>query len=115
MPKRTTRESDSTDLPSDIRERVVQDFGADQADTVYRQLLERIPEGLANGTRPRHLRCILYLAKGDRGQLERYIEMCLEDTRDVMLGAEYEIGSRSGLVRKRDFGKPFDQSPLQFE
>src|SRR6186997_292536 len=113
MAQRETWESDPTEVPNDIRERVVKDFGADQADAVYRHLLDRIPEGLANGIRPRHLRCILYLAKGDRIQLDRYIEMCLEDTRDVMLNAEYETGPRLGLTRKRDFGKPFAQSELR--
>jgi hypothetical protein len=98
------------DLPSDIRERVVADFGAEQADAIYRELLERIPDGLPNGTRPRHLRCILYLAKGDRALLDRYITLCLEDTRDVMVAAEYQTGPRMGLVRKRDFSKPFDQA-----
>ena len=50
-----------------------------------RYLLSRIPDGLANGTRPRHLRCILYLAKGGRNQLEEWIKLCVQDTRDVML------------------------------
>ena len=74
--------------------------------------VNRIPAGLANGTRPRHLRCILYLAKGDKTKLERYIEMCLADTRDVMLSAEYETDSNSRLVRKRDFAKPFSKSQI---
>lgn len=107
MAKRTTQ---AGNIPSDIRERVVADFGAEQADAIYRYLLDRIPDGLPNGTRPRHLRCILYLAQGDRALLDRYIALCLEDTRDVMVAAEYETGPRLGLVRKRDFGKPFDQA-----
>jgi hypothetical protein len=110
MAKRTTQPND---IPSDIRERVVADFGADQADAIYRELLDRIPDGLPNGTRPRHLRCILYLAQGDRALLERYIALCLEDTRDVMLAAEYDTGPRMGLVRKRNFAKPFDQALRQ--
>jgi hypothetical protein len=44
--------------------------------------------------------------------LDRYIEMCLQDTRDVMLQAEYETDSGSRLVRKRDFAKPFDEADL---
>jgi hypothetical protein len=61
----------------------------------------------SNGTRPRHLRCILYLARGDEDRLAQYIALCLQDTRDVMLAAEYETDSKSKLVRKRDFTKPF--------
>lgn len=99
-------------MPADIRQRVAADFGPEQADGIYRHLLDRIPEGLPNGTRPRHLRCILFLAKGDRVLLDRYIEMCRQDTRDVMLNAEYEAGLNSELVRVRDFARPFDQAQI---
>src|SRR5262245_14498868 len=113
MGKPTSRKGESDEVPDDIRQRVINDFGPERADDVYRYLLDCIPDGLPNGTRPRHLRCILYLAKGDRTLLDRYIEMCLQDTRDVMLQAEYETGSASGLGRVRDFGEPFDRSELQ--
>jgi hypothetical protein len=106
----TSRGSEPDDLPGDIRRRVVEDFGPDCADEVCLDLLGRIPDGLANGTRPRHLRCILHLAKGDRALLDHYIELCLQDTRDVMLQAEYETDPASGLVRLRDFGEPFDRN-----
>jgi hypothetical protein len=92
-------------VPDDIRQRVVDDFGPERADEVYRHLLARIPPGLANGTRPRHLRCILYLANGDRARLDQFIELCLQDTRDVMLQAEYKTQG-SKLVRLRDFNHP---------
>ena len=101
------------EVPNDIRQRVIADFGPDLADDIYRYLLDRIPAGLPNGTRPRHLRCVLYLAKGDRALLDRYIEMCLQDTRDVMINAEYETDSNARFVRVRDFGKPFDRSQIQ--
>jgi hypothetical protein len=104
------QEGDPGGVPGDIRQRVTEDFGPERADEVYRYLLDRIPDGLPNGTRPRHLRCILSLARGDRAALDRYVELCLQDTRDVMLEAEYETRPGSGLVRVRDFGEPFDQS-----
>jgi hypothetical protein len=103
----------SSAVPNDIRQRVIADFGPELGDDIYRYLLDRIPNGLPNGTRPRHLRCILYLAKGDRTLLDRYIEMCLQDTRDVMLNAEYEADSNARFVRVRDFGKPFNRSQIQ--
>ena len=112
MAKPASGKSESDELPDDIRQRVIHDFGPELADDVYRYLLDRIPDGLPNGTRPRHLRCILYLAKGDRTMLDRYIEMCLQDTRDVMLQAEYEMESAAGFVRVRDLGKPFGQSQI---
>jgi hypothetical protein len=113
MDSSTDRVSEPGGVPDDIRQRVIEDFGPERAAEIYRSLLARIPDGLPNGTRPRHLRCILYLAKGDRTLLDDYIELCLEDTRDVMLQAEYETGSRGGLVRVRDFGEPFDRSRIQ--
>ena len=112
MAKRINRNSELPGIPDDIRQRVVEDFGSEAADSVYRYLLDRIPDGLPNGTRLRHLRCILYLAKGDRTLLDRYIEMCLQDTRDVMLSAEYETDLNARFVRVRDFGKPFDRSRI---
>jgi hypothetical protein len=112
MSQPQSRTSKSSEIPSDIRERVTDDFGPEEAEQIYRDLLNRIPDGLANGKRPRHLRCILYLAKGDKTQLEHYIEMCLADTRDVMLSAEYETDSNSRLVRKRDFAKPFGRAQI---
>jgi hypothetical protein len=112
MTEPKSRQIKSNEVPNDIRQRVIEDFGPDLADDIYRYLLDRIPDGLPNGSRPRHLRCILYLAKGEKALLDRYIEMCLRDTRDVMLHAEYETDLDSRLVRRRDFGKPFDQSQI---
>jgi hypothetical protein len=103
----------SDEIPADIRQRVINDFGLEHADKVYEHLLDRIPDGLANGTRPRHLRCILFLAKGDRKMLDRFIDMCLLDTRDVMLQAEYDTDAQMRYIRKRDFAKPFNQSELK--
>lgn len=101
----------SEEISADIKNRVAEDFGEESADEIFESLLARIPPGLPNGTRPRHLRCILYLARGDRQRLEHYIELCLQDTRDVMLNAEYETEGED-LVRKRDFSQPFDKSEL---
>ena len=109
MAKPTKPSVDLDEVPDDVRRRVIEDFGADLAEDIYRHLLDRIPAGLPNGTRPRHLRCILHLAKGDRASLDHYIEMCLQDPRDVMLNAEYELRPGSD-VRVRDFGKAFDQA-----
>ena len=113
MTEPKNQKSKSNEVPNDIRQRVIADFGPELADDIYRYLLDRIPAGLPNGTRPRHLRCVLYLAKGDRALLDRYIEMCLQDTRDVMINAEYETDSNARFVRVRDFGKPFDRSHIQ--
>jgi hypothetical protein len=108
----TNPTSQPDELPADIRERAFSDFGPSAGAEIYHHLLERIPDGLPNGTRPRHLRCILYLARGDRARLETYIQMCLEDTRDVMLAAEYEKTETANPTRKRDFARPFENAEL---
>lgn len=113
MTKPTVRETHLDELPGDIRQRVAVDFGTEQADEIYCYLLDRIPEGLPNGTRPRHLRCILHLAQGDQQKLDEYIEMCLLDPRDVMSLAEYKIDNIDDYIRTRDFSAPFDQSVIQ--
>ena len=100
-------------LPADIRQRVVDDFGEERAADVYDHLLANVPEGLPNGTRPRHLRCILFLATGHMKQLDDYLKMCLCDTRDVMLAAEYESVPGGDLKRVRDFSRPFNDSEIQ--
>ncbi|MCA9213209.1 MAG: hypothetical protein KDB27_09100 [Planctomycetales bacterium] len=46
-------------------------------------------------------------------QLDRYIDLCLFDTRDVMLAAEYETVAGSELSRRRDFSKPFANSEIE--
>lgn len=113
MTRSPQQDATSDEIPADIRQRVVADFGPKIADDIYEYLLDRIPDGLANGTRPRHLRCILYLAKGDRKLLDQYIDLCLSDTRDVMLQAEYDTDAKLRSVRRRDFAKPFNQSELK--
>jgi hypothetical protein len=112
MTKPTQQKTKSKEVRDDIRQRVIDDFGPEEGEGIYRYLLARIPDGLPNGTRPRHLRCILYLAKGDKALLDKWIEMCLQDTRDVMLYAEYEPDSAGELVRKRDFGQPFGRESI---
>ena len=113
MKNSTSNRSDPNEIPADIRERVLRDFGPEQGEEIYRYLLEKIRDGLPNGTRPRHLRGILSLAKGDREMLEKSIELCLMDPRDLIVAAEYEMRSPDDYVRLRDFAKPFDQADFQ--
>ncbi len=58
----------------------------------------------------RVIRCILFLAKGDLKELNKFIELAISDTRDVMFWAEYEILAESNNYRRvRDFNKTFDK------
>jgi len=100
-----------TSIPPDILEHVKDDFGRDAACDTYRYLLTKVPDGLPNGTRPRHLRCILFLAEGDRARLDEYIQMCHRDPRDLILEAEYAMVDEK-LVQVRDFNRPFPEATV---
>lgn len=58
----------------------------------------------------RVIRCILFLAKGNMTDLNKYIETATFDSRDVMLRAEYEkLSGEFNYKRLRDFNKTFDE------
>lgn len=58
----------------------------------------------------RVIRCIIFLAKGNLIDLNKYIETATFDTRDVILWAEYEkLGGGLNYKRLRDFNKTFDE------
>lgn len=58
----------------------------------------------------RIIRCIVFLAKGNLTDLNKYIQMAITDTRDVILWAEYEIITEEENPQKvRDFNKTFDK------
>lgn len=59
----------------------------------------------------RIIRCIIFLAKGNLTDLDKYIEKATYDTRDVMLWAEYEkFNGYLNYKRLRDFNKAFEES-----
>lgn len=98
---RDTANPKASGLPVDVYERILADFGKNSASEVIELLNKRIT-GAGNGRRERHLRCIVFLARGDHERLMTYIRMTESDPRDVMVAAEYE-----GNVRVRDFDQPF--------
>jgi hypothetical protein len=58
----------------------------------------------------RVIRCIIFLAKGNLADLNKYIEAATFDTRDVMLWAEYEkLSGDLNFKRLRDFNNTFDE------
>ena len=97
-----------SEIPHDVHVRIEHDFRQNLVELVCTRLLEKIPDNLPNGTLERHLRCVVYLAKGDFAKLNSAIELCLQDTRDVMMAAEYETDEAGNLVRKRNFMLPMD-------
>jgi hypothetical protein len=58
----------------------------------------------------RVIRCIVFLAKGNLEDLNKYIKVATFDTRDVMLWAAYEkLDAEFSFKRLRDFNKTFEE------
>jgi len=96
------------ELPEDILQRISADFGSEVTPGVLSRLAGFIGQlADARGEPPdaRILRCVVYIAAGDRKRLEEACRLALTDTRDVMYQAEYDAGDRQ--VRRLD--QPFLQ------
>jgi galactose-1-phosphate uridylyltransferase len=93
----------------DIIERINSDFGenASKATTMLLDAINKVDYLKTD----RIIRCIIYLAKGNLTELDKYIETATFDTRDVMLWAEYEgLKENENPKRVRDFNKTFTES-----
>jgi hypothetical protein len=93
---------------NDIITRINTDFGEDatEANSMLMDAIKKV-EYLKTD---RVIRCIVFLAKGDLTNLNKYIEVAIVDTRDVMLWAEYEeLGEDFNYKRLRDFNKTFEE------
>lgn len=92
----------------DIIARIKADFGSD-ANEAMRMLSAAIISADYLKT-DRVIRCIVFLAKGNLIDLNKYIEIAIFDTRDVMLCAEYEkLNGDLNYKRLRDFNKAFEK------
>lgn len=94
-------------LPDDIRQKLLDDFGAVEAASVQAELQRfaetfRATEG--NPPSDRLLRSIVHLAQGKPVALSGHIRSALLDWRDVIQDAE----SARGDARMRDFTRPFE-------
>jgi hypothetical protein len=93
----------------DIKARIQTDFG-ENAITATTMLIDAINKVDYLKT-DRVIRCIIFLAKGNLTDLNKYIETATFDTRDVMLWAEYEgLKENENPKRVRDFNKTFTES-----
>jgi len=98
----------------DITQRIYTDFG-ETADKATKKLLEAITKTDDLKT-DRVIRCIIYLAKGNLTDLNKYIESANTDSRDVMLWAEYTGITESKIPKRvRDFNKTFDKCSQNVE
>lgn len=92
----------------DIIKRINADFG-EQSNQATKTLVDAVARVDYLKTE-RIIRCILYLAKGDMTNLNKYIDTAIFDPRDVMLWAEYEkLNSDFKYKRLRDFNKTFEE------
>jgi hypothetical protein len=92
----------------DINSRIRTDFGenASRAMTLLIDAINKVDYLKTD----RVIRCIIFLAKGNLTDLNKYIETATFDTRDVMLWAEYEkLSGDLSYKRLRDFNKTFDE------
>ena len=93
----------------DINARIRTDFGenSSKATTMLLDAINKV-EYLKTD---RIIRCIIFLAKGNLTDLNKYIETATFDTRDVMLWAEYEgLKENEKPKRVRNFNKTFTES-----
>lgn len=93
----------------DIITRINSDFG-ENASKATSLLLDAI-NNVDYLKTDRVIRCIIFLARGNLTDLDKYIETATYDTRDVMLWAEYEgLKENEKPKRVRDFNKTFEES-----
>jgi hypothetical protein len=92
----------------DIIARINTDFGesANKATTMLTDAITKVDYLKTD----RVIRCIIFLAKGNLTELNKYIETATYDTRDVMLWAEYDrLKENENPRRVRDFNKTFPE------
>ena len=93
----------------DITRKINTDFGeySDNAFETLKSAVEKI-EYLKTD---RVIRCIIFLSEGNIDDLNKFIETATNDTRDIMLWAEYEkINNDTNFKRIRDFNNTFEES-----
>ncbi len=105
-PPPVVRVRTADELPEDILQRIAEDFGSGDAPGVLARLAGFIGQlADARGEPPdaRILRCVVYIAAGDRRKLEEACRLALTDSRDVLYQAEYDADDR----RVRHLDQPF--------
>ncbi|HTL49674.1 MAG TPA: hypothetical protein VL219_03365 [Steroidobacteraceae bacterium] len=95
------------DLPEDIEMMIGADFGIAEAPGVAMRLagfVGQYADRYKEAPDARTLRCIVFLAGGDRRKLEDACRLALDDMRSLVMQAEYDESDR----RVRDFNEPFE-------
>jgi hypothetical protein len=105
--RRAIRVRNADDLPEDIQQKIVSDFGIDETPGVLSRLagfIGQLADTYGEAPDARILRCVVHLAAGSRKELEGACRLALADTRDVIYHAEYDKSDR----QIRDLNLPFE-------
>ena len=95
----------------DIHQRIILDFkgSADKAIEILTNAISKTDYLKTD----RVIRCIVFLTKGDLNNLQKFIDVAIIDTRDVMFLAEYEEHEREfNSKRIRNLNNTFDKCHL---
>lgn len=95
-------------LPPDIAERLIEDFGPDRGPVIARRLAGAEPPPREPD---RVLRCAVFLAAGDEKKLDHNLAVAQQDYRDLIYWAEYDTSER----RVRNFNLPFGREEGNWE
>lgn len=102
--------SDTNRFAEDIIRQLEADFGALAPQAVA--LLNRALEATEYLNNSRYIRCIIFLANKELGQLKTYIAAAIQDPWDVVYWAEYVNRESGKLKRVRDFNQSFEANDL---
>jgi len=94
------------DLPEDIEEKIATDFGIAETPGIAMRLASFVGQYAdrhKEAPDARTLRCIVFVASGDRKKLEEACHVSLNDVRELVVQAEYDENDE----RIRDFNEPF--------
>ena len=92
----------------DIIKKINEDFGESSSEVI--KVLNKAIDKTDYLKTDRVIRCIIFLSKGNLGDLKKYIETATNDTRDVVLWAEYKkLTGDTNFKRIRDFNKTFEE------
>ena len=90
-------------LARDIWGKVNKDFETPEEAALALSVLSDFVDQNQELASDRILRCIVFVAKGDLNRLEKAIDLAKEDSRDLIVWAEYDEKSE----RVRDLTNPF--------
>ena len=97
----------------DIRRKIMIDFGenSNQATKILDETIAKIVSLEID----RVVRSIIFLAKGDLNELNKYVETAIFDLKNIMFWAEYDGVTKGIFKRLRDFSKPFEECLIMRE